>query len=279
MCIVRGVLGYYGRATPIGRKHCEMIDKAVRTQLNKMGFLRQDAHNALVFTPKEAGGMGFERAWSVAAAAFCDEIERVLAGKEGEPSRASWETLVAITAHRLGFESTEAARTPLDWMPPPAVQAVLSEELLVEAWWIYLKEAGLRPSHTGAHSDAALGSWRYEVDAQRNATPHIWEELRCPVFSRRLAARGIIRIGDVYAGNKQYMTYSQVRATYTCRTRRTCTPRRRCPASAPRALHHLVGRRRTTALRARARLALRLRATFLPPRRTTALRTHVHCSA
>ena len=78
-----------------------------------MGFLRPDAHNILVFAPEEAGGMGFEHAWSVAAAAFCDEVDRVLAGKDGEPSRAAWESLVAITAHRLGYEPTEAARTPL----------------------------------------------------------------------------------------------------------------------------------------------------------------------
>eukprot|EP00966_Prymnesium_polylepis_P321651 7377957-Prymnesium_polylepis.1 len=47
LCIVRGVLGYYGRATPIGRPACLRIDRAVLRLLAKSGHRRESDHTLL----------------------------------------------------------------------------------------------------------------------------------------------------------------------------------------------------------------------------------------
>eukprot|EP00966_Prymnesium_polylepis_P135200 3125009-Prymnesium_polylepis.1 len=80
-------MGFYGRATPIGRAACERIDKAVLRLLHGMGHRRMNNHLLLAFAPQAAGGLGFESAYSVARAALCDEINRSLAGHDGEPAR------------------------------------------------------------------------------------------------------------------------------------------------------------------------------------------------
>ena len=74
LTVVRGVLGYYGRATPLGGALGERLDVVVREQLTACGHRSRGGHVLQVIAPEKAGGMGFEPAACTAGAALCDEV-------------------------------------------------------------------------------------------------------------------------------------------------------------------------------------------------------------
>ena len=201
LTVVRGVLGYYGRATPLGGALGERLDVVVREQLTACGHRSRGGHVLQVIAPEKAGGMGFEPAACTAGAALCDEVARGLAGRDGEPARLALESLIALTCHRLGYEPSAACPTPLEWFPEH-LESHLSEELVAEAWLLYRLRAGVGGRHSGAESQGALASAAWRVDSERASSPLIWEQLGC-TFSRRLCALGIVRLADVYGGASQ----------------------------------------------------------------------------
>ena len=89
LTVVRGVLGYYGRATPMARAVCHGIDVEMRRVLAALGHCGRCGH--------AAGGLGLEAAACTAAAALCDEVSRALAGRDGKPACLAIESLVALT--------------------------------------------------------------------------------------------------------------------------------------------------------------------------------------
>ena len=198
LTVVRGVLGYYGRATPLGRALGERLDVELRKQLTGCGHRSGSGHVLQVIAPEKAGGKGIEPAWCTAAAALCDEVARGLAGRDGEPARLALESLVALTCHRLGYEPSRTCPTPLEWFPTH-LMAHLSEELVVEAWLLYRLRTGVGARHSGATSQGALVRAAWVISDERAASPLLWEQLGC-TFSRRLCALGLVRLADVYGG-------------------------------------------------------------------------------
>ena len=220
LTVVRGVLGYYGRATPLGRALGERLDVEMRKQLTGCGHRSGSGHVLQVIAPEKAGGMGIEPAVCTAAAALCDEVARGLAGRDGEPARLALESLIALTCHRLGYEPSEACPTPLEWFPTHLV-AHLSEELIVEAWLLYRLRTGIGARHSGATSQGALAREAWVVSSERATSPLLWEQLGC-TFSKRLCALGIVRLADVYGGRVddgevgggRWLTWDEVRDIY-----------------------------------------------------------------
>ena len=175
LTVVRGVLGYYGRATPMARAVCHGIDVEMRRVLAALGHRGRCGQVLQAYAPVKAGGLGLEPAACTAAAALCDELSRALAGRDGEPARLAIESQIALTCHRLGFEPTEACPTPLEWWPAHLV-GHLSEEMIGEAWLLYRMRAGVGCRHSGAPSQGALSREAWLVVGERRASsPLLWE--------------------------------------------------------------------------------------------------------
>ena len=76
--------------------------------------------------------MQHEHAYSWAAAALCDQIDRALCAPRGAPERVAVEDGLAETCARLGCRGVH----PLEWNPTHLldVKDGLSEDLLIEAY-------------------------------------------------------------------------------------------------------------------------------------------------
>ena len=199
LALLRGVLGYYGRATPMGDAACDRLDKAVLALLAAAGHRGAADDVLLVYTECEAGGWGFEPAGAIAGAAYLDECKRILNGPDTDGARLMLTGVLATTAVSLGFEASAACRTPLDWRPVHLLHE-LDDALLGHAYYLLLLRAGLQGRHSGA--DCAVGplaAMHWRVDAERAGVPKLWEELHC-TFSARLCALGMVRICDICGG-------------------------------------------------------------------------------
>ena len=78
--------------------------------------------------------MGMEHAYTYAAAALIDQVDRALSAVEGEPARVAVESkqpsAVAHTLRRLGCRSDN----PLGWKPSWDWERELSDDLMIEAY-------------------------------------------------------------------------------------------------------------------------------------------------
>ena len=197
---VLSVLGYYGRATPIGRAACEQIEVVRRRALGQLGHRAACAPTAQVYLAAGDGGCGVQHCFATAAAALVDQVDRALCAPLGRPDRTAVEAAIAQTCVRLGWRPTPAAPTPLDWWPVHlAEQGQLSEDLYAEAWLLYRLEAGLRGEAAAAAAGAAaagpLSCECWQVSGAP-ADALLWE-VEGRAFGRRLAALGVARRRDV----------------------------------------------------------------------------------
>ena len=71
-----------------------------------------------------------EHAYTYAAAALIDQVDRALSAVEGEPARVAVESSLAHTLRRLGCRSDN----PLEWKPSWDWERELSDELMIEAY-------------------------------------------------------------------------------------------------------------------------------------------------
>ena len=82
-CTQRGVVGFYGRATPLGRRMSEQVDSLILQMLTRMGYRRASDPLSLVYAPTDAGGLAFERTYCIATAALgCSTRSTVLSHHE-----------------------------------------------------------------------------------------------------------------------------------------------------------------------------------------------------
>ena len=98
---VSSVIGYYGRATPIGMVACEQIEVARRRGLAANGHRSYNGSKEQTYDPVVEGGAGVRHSYAVAGAAFVDQIDRALCGEEGRPDRTAIEAAIAQTCVRL----------------------------------------------------------------------------------------------------------------------------------------------------------------------------------
>ena len=148
---VGGIIGYYGRATPIRWSDCQRIERARAYAMRVRGFTPTIPRVQMYAAPTE-GGLGHAHAYQATAAALVDQIDRALCGGDGEPARVAVEAAIASTCWRLGCRAD-----PLAWDPQHA-RATLSEDMLIEAWLLVKMRAGLVGMATGA----PLRAWRLD---------------------------------------------------------------------------------------------------------------------
>jgi hypothetical protein len=80
-----GIIGYYGRSTVITWEDCQSIEQVRASALNAKGY-SVGIPRLQIYDVKERGGMGMEHAYTYAAAALIDQVDRALSAVEGEPA-------------------------------------------------------------------------------------------------------------------------------------------------------------------------------------------------
>ena len=93
---------------------CASIETARAEALRRRGICPGEPRTGriLMFSPYHAGGLQHEHLYQYAAAAFVDEIDWVLSGDAGAPSRQALASHIALSCWRLGCRVH-----PLEWEP------------------------------------------------------------------------------------------------------------------------------------------------------------------
>ena len=142
-----------------------------------------------IFAPCEAGGLGHEHTYQIAASAFVDQVDRMLSSSAGAPARDVAAGHIAAGCWRLGCRTH-----PLEWRPTHLAEE-LREDDLVEAWLLYRLRTGVGSVLTaGDMQGTALAKERWQSYARG---PPIWEGPRACAFDREMANLGIAYWCDV----------------------------------------------------------------------------------
>ena len=124
--------------------------------------------------------MGMEHAYTYAAAALIDQVDRALSAVEGEPARVAVESSLAHTLRRLGCRSDN----PLEWKPSWDWEKELSDELMIEAYLKAKWRCGVETVTTaGRWEESKKGPLRPEGVSRDTRSPRI-HRLPCYKTSR-----------------------------------------------------------------------------------------------
>ena len=189
---VGGIIGYYGRATPLRWHDCQKVERARAYAMRVRGFT-PTIPRVQMYAATAEGGLGHAHAYQAAAAALVDQIDRALCGGDGEPARVAVEAAVASTCWRLGCRTD-----PLTW-DPQHTRAALSEDMVIEAWLLAKMRTGL----VGLPTGAPLRVW--EPDNGDGKGPMLWEagggaewqDCRPCKYRKRMAEVGMVWWADV----------------------------------------------------------------------------------
>lgn len=207
---IDGVIGYYGRATPLRWRDCQQIERARAHAVRQRGFSPSVPRLQVYAGPGE-GGLGHAHAYQTAAAALVDQIDRALCGGDGEPARVAVEAAIASTCWRLGCRGD-----PLAWDPQHA-RAALSEDMVVEAWLL----AKLRTGLVGMPTGRPFRPW--QPDSGVGKGPLLWErgggeewdEVQPCRYRKRLAEVGMVWWADVTdSSTGGWLSWAQAQARY-----------------------------------------------------------------
>ena len=199
---VGGIVGYYGRATPLTWQDCSRIEQA-RAYAVRVRGLCPGVPRVQMYAAPEEGGLSHAHAYQVAAAAFVDQVDRALCGGDGEPARVAMEAAIASTCWRLGCRRG----SPLAW-DPQHLRHALDEDLLVEAWLLAKMRTGVVGLATGMeHAASALRAdvWEPGGEDRERRGPMLWErderedwaEVRPCRYRKRMAEVGMVWWSDV----------------------------------------------------------------------------------
>ena len=166
---VAGVIGYYGRSTPLSMADCKAIEGARAVAMQQRGFSPSVPHLQIYANARD-GGLQHEHAYRVAAAAVIDQIDRALCGAEGEPHRAAVKSAIVGACRRLGCRGY----SPLEWSPEH-LRHELSEDNVIEAWLLAKLRTGIRAVVTRATPADADVTGAMGGDGWRSRGPRLWE--------------------------------------------------------------------------------------------------------
>ena len=225
---VGGIIGYYGRATVVTWEDCAEIEKARAAALAAARGFTPGVPRLKIYQKESAGGMGaHEHAYSYAAAALCDQIDRALCGGKGQPDRLAVEEALAKTCMRLGCRGEH----PLEW-EPSHLMSELRDDLLIEGYLKAKLRLGLRGKLTAAceqkdrEGPLRAELWKVSEEQKRVTGPRLWQtdyyddgatrwDTQPMTFHRNLAALGIATWSDVTdAKTGEWLTWADVQAKY-----------------------------------------------------------------
>eukprot|EP00965_Chrysotila_dentata_P080030 2639742-Pleurochrysis_carterae.AAC.1 len=128
-----GGLGYYARSTPMNMTTCKSIEEAPRVKvLRAAGYSTGWPRGQIYHGATEGGMETHEHAYGIAAAAYCDQVDRALCGSPSRMDHANVAEALAETCYKLGCRG----RSPLEWSPRHLLEE-LDETRMMEAYIKY----------------------------------------------------------------------------------------------------------------------------------------------
>jgi ribonuclease HI len=233
---IAGIIGYYGRATPMRWEDMEKVEQERRKVLKNRGYARS-VPRARCYTNTRRGGMEVQHAYVVAAAALVDQVDRMLCGGSGAPARRVIEAAISSTMWRLGCRGM-TGDGPIEWQAPHIGDDQLSDECIIEAWLKAKRRAGVAAIRTTAAGEETGGMGKirpgkgvrgYGAKAstegrqrgpgiwEHNTVNGVWAQMGTCTYSKRLAAVGIVWWSDVMKKDGGWMTYAEARDRYKIR--------------------------------------------------------------
>eukprot|EP00965_Chrysotila_dentata_P187422 6172125-Pleurochrysis_carterae.AAC.1 len=207
---VAGVLGYYARSTPMDMTTCNSIEEARARVLRAAGYSTGAPRGQIYHAGCEGGMDTHEHAFGVAAAAYCDQIDRAICGPPERTDHTQVAEALAETCYRLGCRGI----SPLVWRPTHLL-GELDETRMMEAYLKYKLTLGIDAIQTSGVMHEALRRKKWSLAPR---TPRLWEEdeLVTPerkittkpiTFHRTLAEMSIAEWADIYDGTtREYYT-------------------------------------------------------------------------
>eukprot|EP00965_Chrysotila_dentata_P014760 488603-Pleurochrysis_carterae.AAC.1 len=146
-----GVLGYYARSTPMDLTTCKSIEEARVRVLRAAGYATGVPRGQIYHAGSEGGMETHEHTYGIAAAAYCDQIDRALCGPPDRTDHTQVAEVLAETCYRLGCRGTP----PLEWSPMHPLKE-LDETRMMEAYLKYKLTLGIDGVQTNGTMHEAL---------------------------------------------------------------------------------------------------------------------------
>eukprot|EP00965_Chrysotila_dentata_P135854 4491019-Pleurochrysis_carterae.AAC.1 len=179
-----GVLGYYARSTPIDMTTCKSIEEARVEVLRAAGYATRWPRGQIYHAGQEGGIETHEHAYGVAAAAYCDQIDRALCAPPERMDHINVAEALAETCYRLGCRGS----SPLEWSPKHLLEE-LDETRMLEAFIKYKLILNIEGIQTKGTVHEALSKKRWGNTQPR--TPRLWEEDELNTYERKIKTKQI----------------------------------------------------------------------------------------
>eukprot|EP00965_Chrysotila_dentata_P173596 5731105-Pleurochrysis_carterae.AAC.2 len=197
---------------------CKSIEEARVKVLKAAGYATGIPRGQIYHAGTEGGMETHEHAYGIAAAAYCDQIDRALCGPPGRMDHMQVAEALAETCYRLGCRG----KSPLEWSPMHLLEE-LDETRMMEAYLKYKLTLGIEGIQTGGvlHEALSIKKW-----GSTPKTPRLWEEdelvtrerkikTKPIAFHRTLAEIGIAEWADIYdETTKEYYTMGALCSKY-----------------------------------------------------------------
>eukprot|EP00965_Chrysotila_dentata_P014872 491862-Pleurochrysis_carterae.AAC.1 len=180
---------------------CKSIEEARVKVLKAAGYAIGIPRGQIYHAGTEGGMETHEHAYGLAAAAFCDQIDRALCGPPERMDHTQVAEALAETCYRLGCRGI----SPIEWNPKHLLEE-LDETRMMEAYLKYKMTLGIVGVQTKGEMHKALNRHKW---GRAPRTPRLWEDdelvtrerkfkTKAIVFHRALAEIGIAEWADIY---------------------------------------------------------------------------------
>eukprot|EP00965_Chrysotila_dentata_P076257 2518656-Pleurochrysis_carterae.AAC.1 len=159
-----------------------------------------------------------EHAYGMAAAAYCDQVDRALCGPPERMDHTQVAEALAETCYRLGCRGI----SPLEWSPTHLLEE-LDDTRMIEAYLKYKLTLGIGSIQTKGELHEALSRKKWSLAPR---TPRLWEpdelvtkerkiKTEPITFHRALAEMGVAEWADIYDNTtKEYYTMGELCKKY-----------------------------------------------------------------
>jgi GNAT superfamily N-acetyltransferase len=215
-----GVIGFYGRSTPLTWEDAQKIEGARVNALRARGIVTGTPRAQLY--EKRHTGLQHTHAYAYAAAAIVDQVHRALEGATETPARIATEAALAETCWRLACRNVH----PMEWNPHHLLDGPegLNDDLVMEAYLRARTYLRLRGRLIRGVTEGPLASRKWQWGAEREsiegpklfeATEGEWDTngKKC-AFSRALAKLGIATWRDILDRNGEVKSWSEIKKVF-----------------------------------------------------------------
>eukprot|EP00965_Chrysotila_dentata_P222750 6193155-Pleurochrysis_carterae.AAC.3 len=160
---------------------CKSIEEARVKVLRAAGYATGAPRGQIYHAGSEGGMETHEHAYGIAAAAYCDQIDRALCGPTERTDHRQVAEVLAETCYRLGCRG----KSPLEWNPTD-LREELDETRMMEAYLKCKLILGINGIQTNGPLHEALSRKKWGATTPR--TPRLWEDDELVTTERRIAS-------------------------------------------------------------------------------------------